>query len=377
MRRPLLSSCAAALLGAVFLNCTMAPKEVPSPPYGEVFELVEVFVLGEAPGDSIAEVGSFVEMETGFAIADKLLPRVRTYADDGALLAGFGRFGSGPWEFRGIDGVGALPSGKIVLAGRYKKGITVLNPDLTPDTLLSIPYLVSHVFSIGNDVVFSGLGPVSGDAITDEELDRMPGFIHRVTRTEVAWSSWSGPVFDKPYHESFVRNALAVSGDSIFVMASLAYPATILDGVGDSVGVIGVPSRRFRPIPEIPMGYFATQQSGPRMARFLASFDDVSRLDVIHDDYLVFTIGRFDDERPWHPFFKLHTRVEVYDRHSGEKLYEDVALPQGSQVMGGGCFLYLLLNPDFPPWRIAKYRLAVARTGCEARTASSAGRSQG
>ncbi len=358
VRRPLPRFCTVVFLGAVALHCTSAPSEVPSPPFDEVFELIDVIELEEIAGDSIGEIGNLVELATGFAIADKVLPRVRSYAEDGSLLAGFGRFGTGPWEFRGIDWVGALPFGRIGVVGTYKQGITILSQDLTPDTLLAIPYAVTKVFSLGDDIVFHGLGPLGGDAMTDEELERMPGFVHRFSGAGVAWSRWRGPVFDKPYHESFVRLAQAVAGDSIFIMTSLAYPATILNGVGDSVGTIGVPSRRFRPIPEVPPGYFATEQSGPRVARFLASFDDVSRLDPIHDDYLVFTIGRFDDTRPWHPFFQLHTRVELYDRHSGNKLYEDVPLPEGSKVIGGGSGLYVLLNPDFPPWRIAKYRLA-------------------
>ena len=57
------------------------------------------------------------------------------------------------------------------------------------------------------------------------------------------------------------------------------------------------------------------------------------------------------------PFRVLHTSLEIYDRHAGTKLYEDVPLPDGSRVLGGGRFLYLLLDRDFPPWRIAKLRL--------------------
>ncbi len=48
--------------------------------------------------------------------------------------------------------------------------------------------------------------------------------------------------------------------------------------------------------------------------------------------------------------------VEIYDRRSCEKLFDEVVLPEGSKVLGGGRYLYVLLNPDIPPWRIAKYR---------------------
>ena len=148
------------------------------------------------------------------------------------------------------------------------------------------------------------------------------------------------------------------AGDSIFVMESLLYPANILNGAGDSVGTIGYPSPSFRQIAEIPSGYFATAQSGPGVRAVLRSYDLVSRIDVVANDYLVFTIGRRDPAKPTFPFRMVDTAVGVYDRRSGKKLYEEVALPDGSKVLGGGRYLYVLLNPDFPPWRIAKYRLA-------------------
>lgn len=155
--------------------------------------------------------------------------------------------------------------------------------------------------------------------------------------------------------------ATAAAGDSLFIMASLLYPATILNGAGDSIGTIGQPSSSFRRIPEIPAGYFAFREGETpdpnRMRDLLASYDLALRIDVVGDDYLVFTVGRPDETSlpPGLRFF--HTHVEAYDRHTGAKLFEDVALPEGSKVVGGGRFLYVLLNADIPPWRIGKYRL--------------------
>ncbi len=64
-----------------------------------------------------------------------------------------------------------------------------------------------------------------------------------------------------------------------------------------------------------------------------------------------------DEARPWYPFRELDVSVEAYDRHTGRKLFENVPLPDGSKVLAGGRYLYVLLNPDIPPWRIAKYEL--------------------
>ena len=48
---------------------------------------------------------------------------------------------------------------------------------------------------------------------------------------------------------------------------------------------------------------------------------------------------------------------DIYDRHTGLRIYEDIPLSEGSKVLGSDRYLYLLLNKDFPPWRIAKLRL--------------------
>ena len=77
--------------------------------------------------------------------------------------------------------------------------------------------------------------------------------------------------------------------------------------------------------------------------------------------HLIVTRARHNPERALPPFEIVHTSLEVYDRHSGVKLYEDVPLPEGSRVLGGGRFLYLLLDEHFPPWRIAKLRLLTER----------------
>ena len=88
----------------------------------------------------------------------------------------------------------------------------------------------------------------------------------------------------------------------------------------------------------------------------LASADVIDRIDVV-GTHLVLTRARFDHEQPFPPFRALHSHLDIYDRHTGVKLYEDIPLPAGPKVLGGGRFLYLLLNKDFPPWQIAKLRM--------------------
>ena len=133
------------------VSCEKQPAKVPSPPFDEIFELVEVIELGEDPSDSIADVGEFFERrDGGFVIADRLLPRVRTYREDGSLEAAFGRFGDGPWEFRRIRSVAELADGRIVVTGAQSGALTFLAPDLTPRSMLLVEnYVPGTVLPIG------------------------------------------------------------------------------------------------------------------------------------------------------------------------------------------------------------------------------------
>ena len=168
-----------------------------------------------------------------------------------------------------------------------------------------------------------------------------------------------------------VLNALgrahaAVAGDSVYAMAGLLYPATILNAAGDSVGTIGTPPAGFRRVPELEPGALAfTAEEGPgaqtgnRIKRLIESFDLVTSMDIVDGNRLVLTVGRLNPAKPWFPFEPLDVSVEAYDRHTGQKLFENVRLPEDSKVLGGGRYLYVLLSPRIPPWRIAKYELFV------------------
>lgn len=352
----------ACLAAAGFMaSCQEEDPVVPSPPFDEVFQLDGVIELGDDPVDSIAEVGIFAERrEGGFLMSDRLRPRVRTYSESGDLEAAFGRFGDGPWEFRRIVGLAETGAGGIVVSGGDSR-LTYLHADLTQDSLFTLDgHVFGRLIAFEDDILFTGFTPEN----TAEPVGGPPrqvGILHRLADGQVVWSSWTTPARDKPYWNAMGGLATDAAGDSLFIMASLLYPATILNGTGDSVGVIGQPSPSFRRIPEIPAGYFAFRAGespdANRMQRLLESYDLVSRIDVVDGDYMVFTLARPDPGKP-PPFIReIHTSVEAYDRHTGAKLFEDVALPEGSKVIGGGRHLYVLLNPDIPPWRVAKYRL--------------------
>lgn len=346
---------AAVLLAA----CESGPRTVPSPPFDEVFALAGTIELAESPTDSIAEIGMFRERRAGgFLVSDRLLPRIRSYSEDGALEAAFGSFGDGPWEFRRMGPFAETASGRVVVTNWRNPWLSYLTPTLTPDTIVPVPGLaIFGVDAFANGVI---LYAVRSEVLATMGGREERGHLHRLVGDSIAWSAWTSRTDDKPYWNGLGGGrSVTIAGDSVFVMEPLLYPATVLNGAGDSVGTIGYPSPSFRQIPEIPRGYFAGEQSGSRVRAVLRSYDLVRRINVVADDYLVFTIGRPDPAKPSFPFRRMDTSVEVYDRHSGEKLYRDVGLPEGSEVLAGGRYLYVLLDPDFPPWRIAKYRLLV------------------
>lgn len=305
--------------------------------------------LGQDSADLISRPGTFLERRSGgFIIVDDLRPRIRSYAEDGQLEAAFGKFGlDDPWSFRIIGGVAESVAGSIVVADADRDRLAYLTPDLRPDTIIRMPGSPYDVFSFGADLLLR-MTTVSIDEVEDHRLP----FFHRWTEDGLSWSQYPYPYppDEYPYWVSFADFFAVTAGDSVFVANSLEYPVAVYNRAGDSVGSVGTPSASFRRIPSLELGALSNRPLGP----FVASFDLLGRIDLVDNSYLVVTRAYIDPEKPYPPFKWLHSHVEVYDRRTGAKLYEDVPLPDGVQVLGGGRHLYLLLNRDDPPWRIAK-----------------------
>ena len=319
----------------------------------DVFAFDGIVELDEDPADSIAQPGAFVERRRGgFVLADRLLPRIRTYGDDGRLGAAFGRFGiRDPWSLERVLGVAETAAGGIVAVG-HKKRLLYLTDALERDTVVPVSGMPwNEVVAFGPDLLLI----MEPEATLDERLL----FFHRLVGNQVEWSRYGYPYVpsERPYWTSVTDFEVAVAGDSVFAITNVGYPAVVYNRAGDSVGTIGAPSPSFRPIPVLERGALVDQSPGGGLAGFLASFDVIGRIDVVADSYLVVTLGYFDPNKPFPPFKLVHASLDVYDRHTGAKLHEDVPLPEGSQVLGGGRFLYLLTDREEPPWRIAKLRL--------------------
>ena len=325
--------------------------------FEQVFEIEDVFELQEDPGDSIAELGAFTELEDGgFVVGDNLLPRIRRYAEHGRLVAAFGRFGDGPFEFRWINSVTETASGAIVVPNSLQSNLTYLTSDLQPDTLVPIPGPASSAAAMGQDLIVRMTRAADHETWFDSR--GRPPILHRLVDGKLVWSSFNYPFLthERPYWSSMVGTPFAVGGDSVYAMSGARFPATILNGDGDTVGVIGQPSGSFRPIPVLEGGALARPDAyGASFGDFLDSFEFIHRIDVV-GGYLVFTRAVYDPTRGT-AFRWSHVLIDLYDRHTGTGLYHDVPLPEDSMVLGGGRFLYLLTNKDFPPWRIARLRI--------------------
>ncbi len=327
-----------------FLEPVTAPLE-------EVFTLVSEVQLGEDPADSIAEVGAFVQRRNGgFVIGDRLLPRVRSYDGDGRLEVAFGRFGEGPFEFKRIAAVAETVSDRIVVVDGENR-LTYLSRELSPDTVVTVPGFVADAVALGPDLILGMLAP---EALGRNRRTASAPLIHRLSGHSLAWSAYPLPFtqVERPYWPSLATVPMAVAGDSVFVAVSLLYPVSILSGDGEVVNTISTPPPSFHQVPVLEAGALSGAAAYGQMPEFLASFQVIDRIDVVADSYLILTHGQFDRLSGG----RRHTSLDVYNRHTGAKLYEDIPLPGGSKVLGGRRIIKKNINKDFPPWRIAKLR---------------------
>lgn len=360
-RAALLRCCIVAFGGAA---CGEPTPQVPAPirpaSLEDVFSYEGVVQVEEDPADSIAQPGHFLDRRAGgFMLGDWMVPRVRAYDGEGALVASYGRPGDGPGEFLGVDALAEVASNRVAVLDSRLHRITYLTSDLEFEAFVGLPGTASNIVAMDSGIL-AVMRLAQGNPAA--RLVSKPLLVHRMTESgDVIWSGYPAlfTLMERPYWPSLSVYPVATAGDSIFVMTSLTYPATILSGEGEVVGVLGTPSASFRDIPVFERGEFA----GPDAQRgeFAdGGFDQVDRIDIVSDSYIVMTRRRqwgLSRGRSSHDF------LEVYDRRNGLKLYEDVPLPEGARVLGGGRFLYVLLDRDFPPWRIAKLGLRTEAAG--------------
>lgn len=322
----------------------------------DVFTTEAMITLGEDPGDSIAAPGVFqARADGGVLLGDRLLPRVRAYDEEGRLEAAFGRRGDGPFEFRSISGLTETPSGRVVVLDGSLGRLTYLTDQLLPDTLVQLPARAYRAEPLGEDLLLHMTLGMSSEGFS--RFVTSPQLLHRWTGSGVDWSAYRLPFLpiERPYWFSLPGRGLpfAVAGDSIYVAHSLRYPVAILNAAGDSVGQVGSPPATFREVPVFEQGTFSPGRYATQIPELLGGRNTIAHIAVL-GSRLIITHGRYGYVESSPSFGAYHASLDVYDRHTGHKLYEDIPLPEGSQVLSGGRHLWILRDPGYPPWRIAK-----------------------
>lgn len=315
--------------------------------FEDAFRVVSRVELEEREDDVIADIGVFREARDGdFLISDRLKPRLRRYGPAGLLIADFGSYGEGPFEFRRMGGVVEDPSGSVIVVDPILSRVAILGPSLDPDTMFRLAVQPR-----------GGMEPIGGGLLLNAASGSRASALVFLSTAESA-AIWSvpapspGSMVEYPYWGSIASIPFATSPTEFVVAYSLLYPIRIYSGTGELVDSLPRP-RSFRQATKVDAGSFAGPGSRERLQRWLASFDVIAGLAVVDDSLLVVTHGKLSST-PGSRFSESHVRLDVYHLPSRSKIAEDVPLPPEARVLGGGRGLYILtaLPPD--PWTITR-----------------------
>lgn len=337
-----------ALILAIGTLACSTEATVPSSATGLDEWTADSFFLEEPVGRVIGRVGAVVERpgSRDLLVSDVLNRSIRLHGDDGAYLGSMGSGGRGPGEFERISSMAFADDGGIAVADARIGRISYFDRQLQFDT--AIRRSAFELVALTGDTILIG----SSLSPHLQAWSRTNGFL---------WGAFSTPVQTRtnPYWNGISGPRIAAIRDSVFVMHGLLYPMTVYHRqTGDSLGVFGQPSDSYREITVVPAGSFAgSKQMGPEIQQWLNSFDIVERLDVV-GSYLVVTHATA--RRAREGFEMDHTVIDIYDwGRRGEKVWENVALPEGARVVGGGSYLYVLMS-EVPPWRVSRVMIPAA-----------------
>jgi hypothetical protein len=311
--------------------------------------------LEERQDDVLAEIGVLVEAENqDLLIADALRPRVHRYSSTGQLLSSFGSYGSGPFEFRRIGGLVEAGDGRVLAVDPALGRLTVLTSMLTPDTILvQQPRPRGAVARFGEGLLFS---TATGDRTTSVTYVNVSGM-----------EEWTipapspGPPTEYPYWGSIARISLAAALEEFVLAYSLRYPILIRGSRGELTDSIVQPAN-FREAAVPQLGEFSGPGSSEKLAAWLESFDVIAALTIVDDTMLVVTHGTMMGG-PSNRFETVHERIDLYHLPSRAKLISDIPLPQGGRVLGGGRFLYVLIEQPPAPWTILRVTITSEISG--------------
>ncbi len=310
-----------------------------------VFASIDTLVLPDTSlTDPIGGIGSFHELPDGsFLIGDHLLPRVRHYAPDGTLLAAAGRYGSGPAELRSVGGI-SYSDGLIFLTDPQNGRIQVYEPDLTHRKTIrsDLPTRSSIVAIPGGFLVSIHLAR-DGDSFAAIDEDGTP--------------RWTGlppdpRIVQEAYWGSASRLGVTRIGNRVVVSDGLLYPLKIVDLNGATVDSIDSPPPSYVEITSVGNGAFVGRQVASAIQAWFDQFTAIGGVYTLGDSALVVVSTRLTST-PSEMVGRGDYAIDVYDA-GFVKRYEDVPLPPGARVIGGGQSIYALLSEPPEPWRILR-----------------------
>lgn len=319
------------------------------------FETLATFELQEPSGPQLADIEAFSEATNGdLLVAERWSSRVMRYDSTGALLAEFGVRGEGPFEFRGVDGILEGTHNDVIVIDRQLSRITILDAALRPDTLFTF-------FPTPNGAI-SPLG--RGYVLSTHPGRRATDFTWVSEDWRPVWSVSSraptSALMARPYWGSYGTQEFATSSELLIIGFSLYYPLYVYRPPGVLVDTIGQP-RTFRVAPIVAAGAFSGPAGPDRREEWFRSFDVIAKLAIVEDTLLIVVHGTLHYSTSLRRTWSEHRRIDVYNLETRRKLLEDVALPEGSRVLGGGARgLYVLVAEPPDAWTVKRLTLTEA-----------------
>ena len=324
--------------------------------------------LEDTPSSPLGDIGAFAVASNGdYLIGDRLVPRVRRYGGDGQLLAEFGEYGDGPFEFQSIGGVVEDEAGNVVVVDARLSRVTVLSSGLVPDT--------SFVLSP------RPAGPVlrspAGYLVKTAPGRRVTGFALVDSTWRSLWSLPSPISIDpvqKPYWGGYGITRYTSSSELIVVAYSFLYPLYAYDHRGDALGAFGKPPPSFRQASVLNAGALSGPGADESRDLWLSSFDVISDISIVADSLLAVTHGNLRPVGTSGSTVEVHRSVDVYRLDSRAKVGADSPLPNGVTVLGGGpTGLYGVAGGPPDPWTVLLLKFVAVDGTCEGITTDQLG----
>jgi hypothetical protein len=326
--------------------------------FSDWFQVTEHVTLEEDPSDLIGTIELFIEMADGdFVVTDGTRPVARRFGPGGELRARHGIYGSGPFEFRRIRGAVEDREGRLVLIDPQLARLTRFVPPLNPDTILNPgvrPLGFAQRLSAGFFLlVVPESRSVRGLFLTDLE---QPLTEHTSISVPIP-----DDLYSNPYWGSYARTVITTADTLVLAANSFRYPIYMYDARGGLVDSLGTPPPTYRPPRVLPAGALAGTDAPVRRAEWMASFDVIADMHVLHDSLLVVVHGslRPGDGAAGTPVD--HSRIDLYNLRSSERLASDLQLPDAGNVLGSSTEELFVLGSGPPaPWSFHRVRVRLA-----------------